>query len=85
MKNLTIAAIEKSLRENESWSDFYQDIAHKLGKITKRDKAVHRRNLHRVAEIKKTESKYKFNNDYHKPSYIEDEFKEFRIPEEVED
>lgn len=85
MEKLTVAAIEKALRENESWTDFYQDIMHKLDQVTKRDEAIHKRNLHRAQRIRdaraatrKSKASYKTLPKKYKGSYIEDEYAEFR-------
>jgi len=78
MDELTIEDFEDAIRECDNWHDFHQVLAHKMGIVTRTDRAYHIRNLARVKEIKNPRSKYHFIEGYHKPSFVEDEFAEFR-------
>ena len=78
-----MAQVQEALEENEDFHKFRQDLMHRLDIVTSMDKAIHARNLDRAMRIRDQEKykRYKFNPRRHKPSFIEDEFAEFRTEE----
>lgn len=78
MADLTVDDILNAIEASTSFNSFRQHIMHLQGKITDTDKAIHQRNLHRAAKIREGKKGYKFHPESHKPSFIEDEFEEFR-------
>lgn len=85
MKEITKEKLIEMILKNESYHHLHEDIAHELGQITKTDEAQHTRNLYR-AELMRPHSKNETRMQYtpykFKGSRIEDEFAEFRTPDE---
>lgn len=86
MDKLTVAVIQEGIEKYDDFHKFHQFLAHKLDRVTRTDEAVHKRNLARLSQIKDDKyPKAHFDPNYHKPSFIEDEFAEFRPPVEEDE
>lgn len=70
--------LTEAIKHSKSFNQLRQIICHSEDIITDTDKAVHAQNLARAKKIREGCKTYQFHPTLHKPSFIEDEFKEFR-------
>jgi hypothetical protein len=70
--------LTEAIKEAKSFNQLRQIVCHSEDIVTDTDKAIHARNLARAKRIKENNKKYRFHPELHKPSFIEDEFEEFR-------
>ncbi len=86
MGKVTKDELIEMIVENHTFHGLHEDLAHRLGQITVTDEAQHARNLYR-AELMRADNQGKCRMKYRphvfKASRIEDEFAEFRIPDET--
>lgn len=85
-ETLTLSKILGAIEDCETYHKFHERILHELGQTTITDEARHKQNLYRASLMRpdnKGQCKMKYRPHAFKASRIEDEFEEFRTPDEV--